>query len=81
MKREEVVSQLTKIIQSILSCENMELHENLTIIDIEGWDSLTHINIIHAIEKDFKIKFKLMEFYKIDNIGTLLSLIEEKTKD
>ena len=81
MKREEVVSQLTKIIQSILSCENLELHENLTIIDIEGWDSLAHINIIHAIEKNFNIKFKLMEFYKIDNIGTLLNLIEEKTKD
>lgn len=76
MKREEILSQLKEIIQSILQYD-IALNEELTTIEIEGWDSLAHINIINAVEKKFNIKFKLTDFYKIKNIGIFVDLIVE----
>jgi acyl carrier protein len=46
--------------------------------DVEGWDSLTHMEIITEIEAVFNIKFKLKDLNKLKNLGTLIELIESK---
>jgi len=39
---------------------------------------LTHMVIITEIEKTFQIKFKLKELNKLNNLGSLIELIESK---
>ena len=49
--------------------------------DIEDWDSLAQINLIIAIEKEFKVKFRLEEVSNLKNIGEMLELLSKKTKE
>ena len=50
--------------------------------DVEGWDSIAHINLIVSIEKQFGIKFAMAEIAglqeKGQNVCGLLRLIEKK---
>ena len=46
--------------------------------EIEDWDSLNHINLVSAIEKEFKIKFALQEFMILKDVGSMVNLIVEK---
>ena len=46
--------------------------------DIEGWDSLAHINLIVAVEAKFKIKFKTAEIELLHNVGHLVDVIAQK---
>ena len=46
--------------------------------DIEEWDSLSHIQLIVAIEKAFKIKFTSLEIMKWTNVGEMVNSMEEK---
>ena len=46
--------------------------------DIEEWDSMAHINLIKALEDEFKIKFNLGELAQAENIGEMISLIDFK---
>jgi acyl carrier protein len=78
MERTEIVDKLQKIIATIVKHENFEMKNELSAADVSGWDSLTHMVIITEIEKTFQIKFKLKELNKLNNLGSLIELIESK---
>lgn len=46
--------------------------------DIEEWDSLSHIRLIVAVERNFGIKFTNSEIESLENVGELIALIEAK---
>jgi acyl carrier protein len=49
-----------------------------TANDIEEWDSLSHIRLIVAIERKFKVKFKNSEIESLKSVGDLIALIQAK---
>ena len=53
----------------------------MTAEDIEMWDSLTHIELIVALEREFRVKFTTGEVTKLKNVGDLVYLIQAKTPD
>lgn len=78
MSKEEIVSKLTKIFHNIFDNDKIILFDEMTAKDVKGWDSLNHINLIVATEKDFKIKFTTKEIQKLPNVGTFIELIQAK---
>ena len=75
-----VKDKLTDICRDVFDDESLELHDGLTADQVNGWDSLTHINLIVAIERGFKIRFTTAEVNGLKNVGELRSLIENKVK-
>ena len=61
---------------------DLVLREEMTAGDVPGWESLSHINLIIAIEKRFGIRFATTEISRLkesgQNVGTLFRLIEAK---
>ena len=68
MTREEVYERLNKVFREILDDYTIELHDETVADDVDGWDSLTHIQLIVAIEKQFKIKFTSKEILSWRNM-------------
>jgi len=56
----------------------LKITPQLTANDVPGWDSLTNINLIFAIEREFKIKFGLGEIQDLKNVSEMIVLIEKK---
>ena len=73
-----ISERLKKIVLRELDLEEFDFNDGTTANIVPGWDSLSHIQIIVAIEKDYKIKFKGIEILKINNMGELQSLIDSK---
>ena len=73
-----ISDRLKKIVLHELDLEDFDFHDNTVANMVPGWDSLTHIQIIVAVEKNYKIKFKGIEILKIQNMGELQSLIDSK---
>ena len=57
----DVHTRLTAIFRDVFEDESLVLRDDLTAEDVENWDSLTHINLIVAIEKEFRIRFTTAE--------------------
>jgi len=80
MANTEILKKVNDIFIDILDNEEINLNDNTTADDIEEWDSLSHIQLVVAIEKYFKIRFTSKEIQSWGNVGDMLATIEAKLK-
>lgn len=73
-----ISESLKKVILKELDIDDFNLKDETTANEVPNWDSLSHINVIVAIEKEFKIRFKGLEILKVKNIGELQRLLDSK---
>ena len=78
MSREMVYEKLNNIFREIFDNDSIVITDNTVADDIEGWDSLEHINLITAIEDDFNIKFTMRELSNMKKVGDMVDLILSK---
>ena len=78
MTRETILVKLQEIFIDIFDDEDINLTFETTADDIEDWDSLSHINLVVAIEKDYKMKFALGVLQDLKNVGDMCSLVLSK---
>jgi acyl carrier protein len=79
MQQQEIWDTLTDIFQDIFEDPDITLHPETTADDIEDWDSLTHIQLLVAIEQAFSVRFNTGEVAKLANVGEMVALIEQRT--
>jgi len=79
---ENVRDSVQDVFRDVFDDPSLVLRDEMTAQDIDSWDSLTHINLIIAVERKLGIKFATAEISRIkevgQNIGSFLRLIEGK---
>jgi acyl carrier protein len=78
MERSDILKQVNDIFIDTLDIEELQILEDTTANDVEEWDSLNHIQLVVAIEKHFKIRFTSKEIQSWNNVGEMLTCIQEK---
>ena len=78
MEKSQILDEVQAIFREVLDNEEIVLANETTADDIEEWDSLTHIQLIVAIEKHFKIKFTSKEILSWQNVGEMIDCIATK---
>lgn len=77
MERNKILKIINQIFIDVLEDE-IEVSEETSAADIEGWDSLTHIILIVETEKKFNVKFNSKEISNWKNVGEMILSIESK---
>jgi len=72
--------QLTNVFRGVFGDDTITLNDQTTADQIEGWDSMSHINLIIAIEIAFKIEFSNEEIRSFNNVGEMQKCIESKNQ-
>lgn len=80
MTREQVFEALSEIFQETFDDESITVHDETTASDIEGWDSLEHINLIAEVENRFEMEFTMGEVNGMRNVGEMVDIILGRTK-
>ena len=80
MTREEIFNGVQDIFRDIFDEDGMVIKNATSSDEIEDWDSLNHINLVSAIEKEFKIKIALGELMTLKDVGAMVDLMMEKLK-
>ena len=75
MLREDGARRLTDIMRNIFDEEDVEFRDGLTADDVEGWDSLSHVRFMIAVEKNFGLRFNSSEIDGFKNAGEMLDVI------
>lgn len=80
MIRNEIIEKLTPIFRKELEMNDLVLTDELSANDVDNWTSLSHMLIMTKVEETFGVTFKLKELKKLQNVGDMITMLEEKTK-
>lgn len=79
MDRAAIHKQLTAVFHDVFDDSSIALNDKTTAADIPDWDSLTHVNLIVAVEKSFKVRFSTKDVQGLANVGEFIDLLARKT--
>lgn len=78
MERTDILNQVQDVFRDELELDDLVLNDETTADDVEEWDSLSHVQLVVALEKHFNIKFTSREILSWDNVGDLVDCISQK---
>ena len=76
MKIEE---RVIKIIAKAIEVDSNKIDEDTAIGDFTNWDSMGQLIIITSLEKEFDIKFDPEDIMDLEDVGDMISAIEDYT--
>lgn len=78
MNRDIIISKIQVVFDLVFKETSIQIGEETNAKDIETWDSFTHLTLIQEIENAFSIEFSLKELMIMENVGTMISILEKK---
>jgi acyl carrier protein len=76
---DDLLPRMQGIFQDVFDDPTLAITATTTAGDVPNWDSLTNINLIFAIEREFNVKFALGEIQELSNVGEMAALILKKS--
>ena len=78
----KLLDDLNDVLRTVFDDDSLTVTPASAADDVDGWDSMMHINVIIAVEKRFGVKFAAAEINGLkgegQNVGTFLALLAKK---
>jgi acyl carrier protein len=78
MSTSAIYQTLTGLFQDVFEDDALTLCPDLTADEVDGWDSLSHIQMLLAVEQAFKVRFSAAQVASLTRLGDLVDLIQTK---
>lgn len=73
-----ISERLKRVILSELRLTDYAIEASTLASEVPGWDSLKHVQLLAAVEREFGVRFKTLEVMRLKNIGELDALVHKK---
>jgi acyl carrier protein len=73
---DDIYERLGSIFRDVLDDDDLTLRPETTAKDVKGWDSITNVQLMLSIEREFGVPISAGRMQALHNIGDLISLIE-----
>lgn len=71
-------AKAVKLFSRIMELDEKTVTDSSSPDNVEGWDSLTHIELISSLEEEFSIQISPEESIDLENFEMIISFIEQK---
>ena len=75
---DEIMARIQTVFRDVFDDPQLAVTAASTASEVPGWDSLSNINLVFAIEREFKVKFALGQIQELSNVGEMAALIQKK---
>lgn len=75
MQNSEIFDKLSLVFKDIF---NVEIQPEYEAKDVDGWDSLKHIELVNAIESAFGVKFKMKDVLSMTSVKSIIACLSQK---
>ena len=78
MSSDALLAELQDIFRDVFDEPDLVITRQSNAETVENWDSLTHVTLMTAIAKRYKVKFALGELQGLKEVGDLEDLLRSK---
>lgn len=72
---ETILRRLREVVAECFRCDPAAVGPDTTALDVDGWDSVSHVYFLHAVERAFAITLPMERAYELANLGELALLV------
>ncbi|MFO0900434.1 MAG: acyl carrier protein [Pirellulales bacterium] len=72
----QVEEKLKQVVLDVLKIDPSQYDEDLAAGDLPEWDSIGHVNLLMAVEKEFDVAFDVADAIDVESIGDLQDLLK-----
>jgi len=72
-----IKTRLNRVFREVFDDDSIEIFDEMTAKDIPEWDSLMHIILVVAVEKEFIVRLNAAQVGQLKNVGEMLDLLEK----
>jgi acyl carrier protein len=69
------LERLQPVFRDVFDDDDITVTAETTAADVDGWDSLEHINLVNAVEQEFGMKFDMGQILTMKNVGEMADII------
>jgi acyl carrier protein len=73
-----ITERLKKVLLTELRLDDYRFEDSTKAFEVPGWDSLSHVAILSAVEKEFNVRLKTLEVLRLSSVGDLQRLVDHK---
>jgi acyl carrier protein len=74
-------AELKATILAAIQLEDWDIDEDTVASQVPGWDSLSHVTVIAAVEERFGVRFRMRDVFVLKSVGDLQRLIDTKLQE
>ncbi len=76
MEDDLINPQLSQVILTALNIKTFSLRKGTKSFEVPGWDSLSHVGVIMAVEDAYKVRFSTGDIVALQSVGDLEQLVQ-----
>jgi len=70
--------RINNVLKRVFDLTDAELAQNLSRADIAKWDSLTHMDLVVSLEREFNVIFNIDDIIALDGIESVRAVLKKK---
>jgi acyl carrier protein len=78
MNEAAVWATCSRVFRELFDNDLLVIAPDTTAADVEGWDSIRHVELIFCLERAFGIRFRTGEMARLKNVGEMVDLIARR---
>jgi acyl carrier protein len=75
MEKTDIWQECTTVFRDLFDNGQLVIGPETTASNVEGWDSIKHIELIVTLEQKFGIRFRTGEMARLKNVGEMVDMI------
>ena len=72
--------RIEKIFKEVFDNEDFILDLHMSSDEVPEWDSMTHIQLVLALEQEFHIKFNTQQIAEMNSVKKIMTVIKEMVR-
>jgi len=74
----EVSDEILEVFREVFDDPSLVVSSETTASDVPNWDSMMHVSLMLAVERQFGIRFSSSEVAGLKNVGELEMLVDQR---
>lgn len=72
---EEILRRMSDVMKRVFGTDQLSVSRETRPDDVPGWDSMSHVLLLGAMESEFGVAFPVDKTYAIANLGDIADVI------
>lgn len=77
--RQDLMERVQRVVQDMVLNDSLVITEDTKLTDIPEWDSMLHVTLVMALEREFGVRLNAKEASESIAIRPILDLLDAKT--